>query len=224
MHYYQFNIGDYKSHTEHLSEMEDLAYRRMLDWYYLHQSPLPLDVQEISRQIRMRTHCDCIEAVLKEFFQQTPQGWFNSRADKEIEAFKKKRKQASEAGKASAKRRLNGRSTDVQPNIKQETLNINQEPVSNTSRKRDELFDRFWQAYPKKTGKDAARKAFHKRKPNDELVQTMVNAIGQQKNTDTWIKGYIPNPATWLNDGRWQDEVDTSLFTTAKPSFLQGAI
>jgi len=35
MHYYQFNIGDYASHTRHLSDLEDLAYRRLLDAYYL---------------------------------------------------------------------------------------------------------------------------------------------------------------------------------------------
>ncbi|NDH69342.1 MAG: DUF1376 domain-containing protein, partial [Gammaproteobacteria bacterium] len=33
MHYYQFHIGDYKSHTHHLSLLEDLAYRRLLDFY-----------------------------------------------------------------------------------------------------------------------------------------------------------------------------------------------
>jgi len=54
MHYYQFNIGDYKSHTEHLSEMEDLTYRRLLDWYYLHETPIPLEIKETARQIRMR--------------------------------------------------------------------------------------------------------------------------------------------------------------------------
>jgi hypothetical protein len=98
------------------------------------------------------------------------------------------------------------------------------EKEKDTSRKRDDLFDLFWKAYPKRVGKDAARKAFDKRKPNDELVQTMIQAIGQQQKTDSWIKGFVPNPATWLNEGRWQDEVDAPLFTSAKPSFLQGAI
>ncbi|MCP4984979.1 MAG: YdaU family protein, partial [Colwellia sp.] len=47
MHYYQFNIGDYTSHTSHLDPLEDIAYRRMLDWVYLHESPLPLSVKQI---------------------------------------------------------------------------------------------------------------------------------------------------------------------------------
>lgn len=74
-------------------------------------------------------------------------------------------------------------------------------------------FDRFWQAYPSKVGKDAARKAFEKRKPDDGLVDEMVAAIGRQRDSAKWRKDdgqYIPNPATWLNEGRWQDEITDS--------------
>lgn len=101
MHYYQFNIGDYVKDTQHLSEMEDLAYRRMLDLYYRSEKQLPLDEQEIARLIRMRSHCDCIALVLREFFERTADGYANSRVDKEISAFKSK----SDKAKASAKDR-----------------------------------------------------------------------------------------------------------------------
>ena len=71
MHYYKFNISDYKAHTEHLELLEDLAFRRMLDWMYLHEKPLPKNIDEIARFIRMRTHNDCIAYVLQEFFIKT---------------------------------------------------------------------------------------------------------------------------------------------------------
>ena len=100
MHYYQFNIGDYKSHTEHLSEMEDLTYRRLLDWYYLHESPIPLDLTETARQIRMRSHSDCIASVLQEYFERTDEGWVNHRADKEIAKVGEKSEKASASAKA----------------------------------------------------------------------------------------------------------------------------
>ena len=96
MFYYSFNIGDYQSHTAHLSEMEDLAYRRMLDWCYLHEKPLPLDVEEISRQIRMRTHCDCIAIVLREYFKRTDDGYISDRVQHEL----------SRAAEKSSKARL----------------------------------------------------------------------------------------------------------------------
>ena len=77
-------------------------------------------------------------------------------------------------------------------------------------------FDVFWQAYPRKTGKAAARKAFDKAKPPLDVV---LNAIEAQKHSAQWQRDngqYIPYPATWLNQGRWEDEVqETEL--PAKP-------
>jgi uncharacterized protein YdaU (DUF1376 family) len=85
MHYYQFHIGDYKSHTHHLSLMEDLAFRRLLDHYYLHQAPIRQ--RDIARQIGMRDFEQDVLTVLEEFFVSTDDGYINPRADKEIKAF-----------------------------------------------------------------------------------------------------------------------------------------
>ena len=67
-------------------------------------------------------------------------------------------------------------------------------------------FDLFWKAYPKKVGKEAARKAFAKvRVP----VETLIKAVEGQKRMPQWLKEdgqFIPHPATWLNQGRWMDE------------------
>lgn len=127
MHYYQFNIGDYKSHTNHLDLLEDIAYRRLLDLYYLHERPLNASVAAVARQIGMREHEDRVKSILEEFFHSSEEGWINPRADREISHFHSKKEQASRAGKASAERRSNARSTDVQPNKKQETINNKQE-------------------------------------------------------------------------------------------------
>jgi hypothetical protein len=67
-------------------------------------------------------------------------------------------------------------------------------------------FDVFWQAYPKKTGKDNAIKSWNKLKPN---IYEVINALAWQKQSEQWQKNggqYIPNPATYLNQGRWKDE------------------
>lgn len=134
MHYYQFNIGDYVKDTQHLSEMEDLAYRRMLDLYYRSEKQLPLDEQEIARLIRMRTHSDCIALVLQEFFERTADGYANSRVDKEISAFKSK----SDKAKASANSRWNKNNnlqdanalpSDCVGNAKHKPLTINHKPI-----------------------------------------------------------------------------------------------
>jgi len=63
-------------------------------------------------------------------------------------------------------------------------------------------FAAFWDAYPKKQGKDAARRAWARKRPPIDLCMT---AIGWQLNSKQWRDGYVPNPATWINDGRWED-------------------
>jgi len=100
------------------------------------------------------------------------------------------------------------------------------ELLSKSARPADRRFAEFWLAYPNKVGKDAARKAFDKRKPDDELLTLMLTAVEAQKHSEKWAKDggqYIPNPATWLNQGRWMDEVGgTNGATTG--SLLAGCI
>jgi len=67
-------------------------------------------------------------------------------------------------------------------------------------------FNSFWVAYPKKTGKGAAEKSWNKFKPPLAIVLT---SIAAQKQTAQWSKDngqFIPNPATWINQKRWEDE------------------
>ncbi len=86
MHFYQFHIGDYKSHTHHLSLIEDLAFRRLLDHYYLHEHPI--SQRDIARQIGMREHEQEVLTVLNEFFISTDNGFINPRADSQIKTFR----------------------------------------------------------------------------------------------------------------------------------------
>jgi uncharacterized protein YdaU (DUF1376 family) len=99
MHYYQFHIGDYKSHTHHLSLLEDLAYRRLLDFYFLHEKPIKH--RDVARQIGMREHEEDVMTVLNEFFISTEDGFVSPRADKEIKQYK----EFAEAGKRGAAKR-----------------------------------------------------------------------------------------------------------------------
>ena len=87
MHFYKFHIGDYMSHTRHLSLMEDLAYRRLLDFYFLHEQPIKH--RDAARHIGMKDHEEDVLTVLNEFFLSTENGFINTRADKEIAEFKK---------------------------------------------------------------------------------------------------------------------------------------
>ena len=71
-------------------------------------------------------------------------------------------------------------------------------------------FDQFWLAYPKHQSKPQALKAFTKLNPDEELMQQILSAIEVQKQSDQWTKDggqFIPLPATWLNNKRWEDDV-----------------
>ena len=131
MHFYQFHIGDYKSHTHHLSVIEDLAYRRLLDHYYLHEAPIKQ--RDIARQIGMRDHEQEVLTVLDEFFVSTEQGYINPRADEEISKYRK----FSEDGKKGAAKRWhkgsNGEANSP-PNATPIATN-NQEPITNNQQK-----------------------------------------------------------------------------------------
>lgn len=109
MHYYQFHIGDYASHTRHLSLMEDLAYRRLLDYYYLHEKAI--SQRDIARQIGMREHEQDVLTVLNEFFVSAEEGFISPRADKEIQQYK----EFIEAGKRGAAKRW-AKAGDSPPN------------------------------------------------------------------------------------------------------------
>lgn len=72
----------------------------------------------------------------------------------------------------------------------------------------EQRFSIFGSAYPKKTGKGAAEKAFSKIHPSEELLQKMLKAIEIQKQSDQWRREngqFIPLPSTWLNQKRWED-------------------
>jgi len=158
MHYYQFNIGDYASHTKGLSPLEDLAYRRLLDHYYLSEQPFNGRSTDVARMIGMRENVDEVDYVLKTFFDSEDQEtWLHSRADKEIAAYKDKTNKASMAGKASAQRRSNERSTDVEHALDKRSTDVqptnNHKPITNNHIKDiappDGVLETVWQDFVK---------------------------------------------------------------------------
>ena len=110
MNFYPHHIGDYISHTAHLSNDEDLAYRRLIELYYQTEGPLALDVQSAARAIRMRDQKDAVEAVLSEFFVATDEGYQHGRCDDEIAKYHCQ----IEAGKRGAAKRW-GKGKDREP-------------------------------------------------------------------------------------------------------------
>jgi uncharacterized protein YdaU (DUF1376 family) len=111
--------------------MEDLAYRRLLDSYYLRESQLPTDTEQTARLIRMRHNVKEVDAVLREFFLLTETGWSHARCDEEIAKMQDKQSKARASAQASVNARkakaqpvLNGGSTDVQQTLNERSTDV----------------------------------------------------------------------------------------------------
>lgn len=75
-----------------------------------------------------------------------------------------------------------------------------------------ESFDSFYKHYPKKKNRRAAERAFKKLKVDKELLEKMLSALEEQKNSKEWLRDdgqFIPYPASWLNGRRWEDETES---------------
>jgi hypothetical protein len=82
-------------------------------------------------------------------------------------------------------------------------------------------FLRFWEAYPLKKSKFEAQKAWKTQKINEETCEEIIKKVNLFKNRDKkWLGGYIPHASTFLNQRRWEDEVEIDIKKTA-PAFNQ---
>ena len=214
MIWYKFHIGDYLSHTMHLHDAEDLAYRRLLDWYYMSEKPLPLDVAFVARRIRLDV--DVVQPVLDEFFAKTPEGYINARADREIAAYNARVDINRRVGK------LGGRPKETQtvaaeeqthevPNTKPQ-----RPPQQNRTEQKKNIssqatrFDDFWSAWPSSKRKVARRECALKwmRHGLDDKADQIIAHVNSLKTTEQWTSGFEPAPLTYINQRRWEDETE----------------
>jgi uncharacterized protein YdaU (DUF1376 family) len=211
MHTYNFHIGDYLTSTIHLSSLEDLAYRRLLDLYYSTERPIPTDIPSLSR--RLRLGCDEIETVLNEFFQCTEDGWSNRRCEEEIEAYTayidRQRTNGKRGGrkpnKPTAKPSQSHRKPTANPPPSQPST-INHLPLSNSNTPIVPTSEDIYLAYPRHVSKPQALKAITKALKKigaEDLLQKVreykASCAGREPQ-------FIPHPATWFNGERWNDE------------------
>jgi uncharacterized protein YdaU (DUF1376 family) len=207
--WYKFHLGDYITHTTHLSDAEDLAYRRLLDLYYMSEKPIPLDTQAVSRKIRL--DLDITESVLSEFFEITDEGYQNTRCDAEIAKYQHQVATNRSLGKRGGRPKKTESVTEPEPNTNPKKIkNKNKNTLSATR------FEEFWAAWPsskRKVGKAAVLAKWEKA-GLDDLADEIIANVNDQKVSEQWTGGFEPAPMTYINQRRWEDEV----ITTATPS------
>jgi uncharacterized protein YdaU (DUF1376 family) len=234
--WYKFAAAEYQIKTIHLSDAEDLAYRRLLDMAYLSEKPIPLDTNLVSRRIRLDQ--DIVEQVLSEFFEKTAEGYRNRRVEEEVLAYQtiiernlkgakaaaqKAAERAAQGVKRRSPRTLTEPTSDHQGNLEGSSENTitNLEGNQNKNKNISPLppsggFDRFWSTWPsspRKVGKAACFKTWLKH-GMDEHCDRIVSHVSRLKGTTQWLTGFEPAPQTYLNQKRWLDD---EVATTALP-------
>lgn len=208
MIWYKFHLGDYITHTTHLSDAEDLAYRRLLDLYYMSEKEIPLDTESVSRKIRL--DLDITESVLGEFFEKTEKGYFHNRCDAEIARYNKQCENNRSLGKRGGRPKKT--ESEPKPNRKltltETETDINTiSSVAPTSR-----FNDFWAVWPpskRKVAKSACE-AKWKRQALDPLADKIIASVTRLRASEQWLSGFDPAPLTYLNQKRWEDDSETN--------------
>jgi len=206
MIWYKFHIGDYLTHTVHLSDAEDLAYRRLLDLYYMSEKAIPLDTESVARKIRL--DLDITESVLNEFFEHSENGYYNHRCHVEIAKYNHQVENNRQLGKRG------GRPLKTE-SITESKANTN--PNRNRNRNRNTItsvtpttsrFEEFWNNWPtskRKVAKSAC-KAKWERLALDPLADKINAVVARLRASEQWISGYEPAPLTFINQKRWEDD------------------
>ena len=196
MHYYQFNIGDYVSHTAHLTNDEDLTYRRLLDLYY--QTEKSFDVADLPKVARkVKSNEETVMLILHEFFEfnTNDNSWHNKRADSEIKAYQSKADSARKANQIrwGSERHLKSDTNQIL-NIKQETINNKQIKDIRPS----DVTVSIWQDF-----------VSHRKAKKAPITETVLNTIRTEANKANWklddalteicSRGWTGFKAEWVN-------------------------
>lgn len=232
MHYYQFNIADYRKDTTHLSMLEHGAYRQLLDWHYLEQAPIPLETDKVFRRLCAKTEEErlAVVTVLEELFKRTSEGYIQGRAMSEIAQYEAKAECARQAGKLGGRPKKTKAVIYGLENITELKANSRTQELINSKLKTtvwnsSARFDEFWSVWPKtprKVAKLSCEKKWHEKKL-DSIADQIIQHVSEIKKTKQWINGFEPGPLTYLKQGRWADEIFTAIGTSpsnTKPWYI----
>lgn len=228
---FQFYPNDWLSSPNIMlmTPAEEGAYIRLLsiEWNSLDCS-LPDDDAILSQLSRLGEGWFGVSSEkIRKCFAKRDGKLFNERLMKERKKQSEWLKKSSEAGKKSWQvRKKTGQMTGKGwAKVGSEMVQTKTEPKPNSSSsissssskkettpynppKGDNGFEMFWKEYPKRIGKKAALNAWGKN--SKPPIEQIIEALKKQKSSLDWIKEggkYIPHPTTWLNQGRWDDEI-----------------
>ena len=205
MHYYQFNIADYRKDTQHLSPIEHYIYRELMDWYYLDESPIPKETQQVLRRLRLVSENNQdLKNVLEEFFVEADSGWKHERIDREIAKYQSKAETARVNGSKGGRPKKPKKTQPVNlANPEKTGSKANHKPITNNHIKKkiikkrkfpddfvltDTLRDRAVNYWEKKNRSDLS--------PDDEFEKFRANHVSRGTVMQNWDAAW----QTWYSN------------------------
>ena len=140
MHYYKFNIADYRKDTGHLSTIEHGIYRQLIDWYYLDEQPIPEETQMVIRRLRLGSdEVMFLQNVLSDFFVLGKKGYEHKRIEVEIKDYHEQVEKNKNNGKLGGRPKktqsvISGLPDESQNNPNHKPLTINHKPIEKNKR------------------------------------------------------------------------------------------
>ncbi len=208
-------VQDYLADTSHLDATEHGVYHLLLYRYWLTDGrALPDDMALLRRVAKCRTRAT-VERILAEFWQlSTGEGWHHKRAKLELRVTRDRKVAARESAKKRWK--INDRAyanasnpqcsptpTPTPEEKKEEKLKQKEERKPSASLG----FEDWWKAYPKKVGKAPCLAIWKRRRLGQIADRLIADILRRAQDDGRWLDGYIPNPQTYLNQSRWEDEL-----------------
>lgn len=205
--WYAFYPKDYEQKTAHLTFVQDCAYRRLLDHYYMSGKPLPANAEHLHRMCRAfaDTEQAAIDFILTNFFLKTKRGFVQSRVKDELA----KAESLSETRRKAAKSRYaKAPAIAVQKHTQSQSQSHKKKETDSADK--SAMFVEFWAEYPKKVARRAAERAYLSALSRAPAAEVLAGLKRYRLTVDGKEPRYIAHAATWLNADRWADESGTS--------------
>lgn len=199
--YMQLYTSDYLADTAHLTTVEHGAYLLLLMNYWQRGKPLDNTDGRLAHVARLSAEeWKAVEPILAEFFTIQDNIWTQARIERDLDKIRQKSsKLAANGSIGGSKKQANAKQMPIYE--EEEEDEEEDEDNKNTI---DSLFDIFWNKYPRKTAKGAARKAWlvaKKKASYDKIIIAAAN-YADDPNRDP---AFTAHASTWLNQERWLD-------------------
>ena len=201
--------AEFEADTTDLTNTELGIYTRLLSYYYRKGPGITADPKRLARVTRVSQNGrKSVTFIVAHYFTLKDDLLYHKRADKEITKALEKSNKASQS--AHARWDANA-DANALPTHKE--LGCERNAIKNKNKNKDkkhcssglERFEEWWTIYPRKVGKKPARAAWKRIKPDADVL--ILDAQKRSAGDRRWLEGIIPNPATYLNQERWNDEI-----------------